>query len=319
MAAAPVVVVGAGIAGLVAARELAARHDVVLLDKGRGVGGRLATRRADDASFDHGAQFVTTRSEWFGSLIADARSAGIVHEWFRGVVGPHGPSGTGHPRWCGVGGMNAVAKHLAQGLDVRTSVRVVSVAPDGDGWLVHTEDDVLRASALMLTAPVPQTLDLLASGGTVLSPSDAAALSRIAYEPCTAVMAVLRRPLSPLPAAPGGDVVAWIADNSTKGTSAAPGAITVHTTAAYSDRTWELAPDIVGAAVLEAAGIDPTDVDGVPQVHRWRFAKPTVLHTTDHLLLDDLPPAVVAGDAFGGASVEGAAVSGRAAALALRR
>lgn len=319
MATAPVVVIGAGIAGLVAARELSPMNTVVVLDKGRGVGGRLATRRTGTASFDHGAQFVTTRSEWFGSLIADARSAGIVHEWFRGEVGPSGPAGTGHPRWCAVGGMSAIAKHLAQGLDVRTSVRVVSVTPDGDGWLVRTEDDVLTASAVVLTAPVPQTLDMLTTGGTVLSASDAAALSRIAYEPCTAVMAVLRRPLPHLPASPGGDVVAWIADNSAKGTSAEPGAITVHTTAAYSERTWNLAPDDVTAAVLDALGIDLTEVDGVPQVHRWKFARPTVLHTTDHLLLGDLPPAVVAGDAFGGASVEGAALSGRAAAFALGR
>ena len=75
-----VVVVGAGIAGLVAARELSSKHEVVVVDKGRGVGGRLATRRAGDASFDHGAQFITTRSEWFTSLIADTRSAGVVHE-----------------------------------------------------------------------------------------------------------------------------------------------------------------------------------------------------------------------------------------------
>lgn len=319
MATAPVVVIGAGIAGLVAARELSPTHDVVVLDKGRGVGGRMATRRTDASSFDHGAQFVTTRSEWFVELVADARGAGIVHEWFRGEVGPHGPSGTGHPRWCGVGGMSAIAKHLAQGLDARTSVRVVSVTPDGDGWIVRTEDDVLTASAVVLTAPVPQTLDMLTAGGTVLSASDAAALSRIAYEPCTAVMAVVPRPLSDLPVSPGGDVVAWIADNAAKGTSAATGAITLHTTAAYSERTWDQPPDIVAAAVLESAGIDPGEVDGVAQVHRWRFARPTVLHTADHLLLGDLPPAVVAGDAFGGASVEGAAVSGRAAAIALVR
>ena len=40
-----VVVVGAGVAGLTAARSLAAFSDVVVVDKGRGVGGRLATRR----------------------------------------------------------------------------------------------------------------------------------------------------------------------------------------------------------------------------------------------------------------------------------
>ena len=319
MTAAPVVVVGAGVAGLCAARELSARTSVTVLDKGRGVGGRLATRRSDGASFDHGAQFVTTRSEWFTALVDDARSAGVVREWFRGEVGPDGPSGTGHPRWCGVGGISALAKHLALGLDVRTSTRVTSLTVTGDAWVVRTETATLEASALVLTAPVPQTLDLLAAGGVGLADDDARALGSIAYEPCTAVMAVLRRPVSALtlgPTAPGGDVVAWVADNAGKGASAVP-AVTVHTTAAFAEHSWETPAAELADTVLRAAGIDLAEVDGDAQVHRWRYARPTVLHGADHLRLAGLPPAVLAGDAFGGPLVEGAALSGRAAARAL--
>ena len=45
------IVIGAGIAGLLAARQLAeAGRDVTVLDKGRGVGGRLATRRIGEAT-----------------------------------------------------------------------------------------------------------------------------------------------------------------------------------------------------------------------------------------------------------------------------
>lgn len=59
-----IVIVGAGLSGLVAARSLAASgHDVSVLDKGRGVGGRLATRRIGDAVLDHGAQFFTVRTD----------------------------------------------------------------------------------------------------------------------------------------------------------------------------------------------------------------------------------------------------------------
>ena len=54
-----VVVVGAGAAGLSAARQLGDRYEVVVFDKARGVGGRMATRRLGDATFDHGAQFLT--------------------------------------------------------------------------------------------------------------------------------------------------------------------------------------------------------------------------------------------------------------------
>ena len=58
-----VLVIGAGIAGLVAAAEIQrAGWRVLVIDKGRGVGGRVASRRIGGATFDHGAQFITTRS-----------------------------------------------------------------------------------------------------------------------------------------------------------------------------------------------------------------------------------------------------------------
>ena len=90
--------------------------------------------------------------------------------------------------------MNAVAKHLARGLDVRTATRVASLAHDDSSWHVVLDDGGrLDADAVVVTAPVPQALDLLAAGGVVLSPGDADALSRISYDPCLAVDGAARR------------------------------------------------------------------------------------------------------------------------------
>ena len=66
-------VVGAGVTGLTAARHLAPSFDVVVVDKGRGVGGRLATRRIGDATFDHGAQFITTHTPDVAATAAGPR------------------------------------------------------------------------------------------------------------------------------------------------------------------------------------------------------------------------------------------------------
>lgn len=53
-----VAVVGAGIAGITAARTLAqAGWQVTVFEKSRGAGGRMATRRTAFGGFDHGAQF----------------------------------------------------------------------------------------------------------------------------------------------------------------------------------------------------------------------------------------------------------------------
>lgn len=320
MTARPTVVVGAGIAGLVAARRLAADRDVIVLDKGRGVGGRVATRRLHDGvAFDHGAQFMTTRTEWFASLVGDAVAAGAAREWFLGSVELDGPRGDGHARWCGVGGMNAFAKHLARGLDVRSSEQVTALAVDGDGWAVQTSGDTLLADAVLLTPPVPQTLQLLAAGGVRLRAADDAALRAVEYEPCTAVMVELREPFAPLADGPRtyeGGPLAWAADNGQKGTSTGP-ALTLHSSASFSAEAWDRPDGEIADALIAAVGLDPHAVAGVPQVHRWRFARPTRTHDADHLLLAGLPPAALAGDGFGGGLVEGAARSGWSAAEAL--
>ena len=116
-----VAIVGAGLAGLMAARPLAdAGHEVVLLDKGRSPGGRLATRRVGAAVIDHGAQFFTVRSDAFAAHVGAWRRDGLVTEWCRGF----GSEPDGYPRYAVRGGMNALAKHLARGLDVRCSKMV---------------------------------------------------------------------------------------------------------------------------------------------------------------------------------------------------
>ena len=58
-------IVGAGMSGLMTAITLPPDRRITILDKGRSVGGRLATRRIDGGRADHGAQFFTVRDKAF--------------------------------------------------------------------------------------------------------------------------------------------------------------------------------------------------------------------------------------------------------------
>lgn len=313
-----VVVIGAGMAGLTAARRLAPTCDVSVLDKGRSVGGRMATRRIGDAVFDHGAQFMTAHTDEFAERIGALVEGGVVVPWFRGRIGPHGAhDGGGHDRYRGAVSMNAVARALAVGLDVRTGVQVAALAVDSGGWRVRLADGAeIGAEAVVATAPVPQSLALLEAGGVRLADADADALGLIAYDRCLAVMAVLDGPSGlPAPGAvdPQDGPVDWIADNRVKGISVVS-AVTIHADAAYSGARRAADDAEIAAELLAAARLASEPVAGLVQVQRWRYARPSVEHPHRTLVLDGVPPFALAGDAFGGAKVEGAALSGAAAA-----
>jgi len=315
-----IVVVGAGLAGLTAARSLDDVHEVVVIDKVRGVGGRMATRRVGDATLDHGAQFFTTHTDEFAAEVSGWQAAGVAQPWFRGRLGPAGiVDADGHTRFRGTESMNAVVKHLAAGLDVRTGTAATSItrADGADGWTITIGDHSLQADAIVLTPPVPQSLALLAAGEVVLAADDLAALTAIRYEPCLAVLAVLDGPSDlPEPGAvdPDDGPIDWMADNQRKGISASP-AVTIHATADFSREHWSSPDELVVAALLEAAGLPAAP--SATQVQRWRYARPVDVHPRRHLLAQGLPPLMFAGDAFGGAKVEGAVLSGRSAATAL--
>lgn len=309
-----VVVIGAGIAGLIAARELKQTgRRVLVLDKGRGVGGRLATRRIGGATFDHGAQFITTSGPRFAAVLELGRQNGALEEWCRGFAG--GAAVQSH--WRGKPAMSAVAKYFAAGLDLRLETPVAAVRRAGNQWSVETTTGIsFTADAVVMTPPVPQSLALLDAGGILLAPEMRSRLAAIQYERCLAIMAVLDGP-SRIPT-PGGfkpadGPIAWIADNQLKGISAQP-AVTIHATHAFSLEHWDRDREESARTLLEAAA--PWLGAGITtfQVHGWRYSKPMRVDPAPCVLVSQSPPLVLAGDAFGDPHVEGAAVSGWAAA-----
>jgi renalase len=310
-----VVVVGSGLSGLVAARHLRERgRDVVVLDKGSEVGGRLATARLGAATLDVGAQFFTVRSETFASMVDPWRRAGLVYEWTRGFQDPP----DGYPRYAVRGGMAALAAALAAGTDVRLETFVFAIRPGGAGWDVVIDDgSVVVAEALVVTCPVPQSASLLITSGLAV-PED---LRRTDYERTLALLAVLDGPGAVPP--PGGvqqadETFSFVADNRRKGLSAVP-ALTFHVDNALSRAHWEDPPEALHAWLLEAAAPWLGGAAVVAShVKRWRFAGPQRIWPHPCWASTDGPaPVAMAGDAFAGPKVEGAALSGLAAAEAV--
>ncbi len=321
-----VLIIGAGLSGLLAAQPLvAAGHQVTIVDKGTTVGGRLATRRLGPGRADHGAQFFTVRDELFRQQVDAWQTADLAYIWGTGWSDgslAETPS-DGHPRYAIHGGMNALAKYLAEqltsrGVTIHTNRRLTRLTQAERGWAAVDEDgSEYQAEAVILTPPVPQSLALLDGGAVQVSSADRRALERVAYAPCLCALFWLEGAVNlPEPGAiqrPGTDI-SWVADNQAKGISPEATLITVHAGPDYSRAHYD-APDEELLATLQA-GLQPFTSGRVKvhdaQIKRWRYALPTVLHPDRYLQATDLPSLLFGGDGFGHARMEGAALSGLA-------
>jgi len=307
-----IVVVGAGIAGLIAAQSLSkSGHDVVVVDKGRSPGGRIATRRIDDATLDHGAQFFTVRDSLFESHVSEWIASGVVTEWCRGFD-TSTQRNDGYPRYRGVHGMTDIAKHLAQGLDVRCNTLAFSIARGATSkWQLKIDDgSVLDADAIIVTCPLPQAYALLVTANIELPES----MPRTEYDRTICLLAVLNQ--SSAVTKPGGlqnpdETFSFIADNAIKGISSAV-ALTMHANPQFSLEHWDTSTDDVQRLLLERASpwIGAATVI-TSQIKKWRLATPLTIWPERYWANDMI---VLAGDAFGGPKIEGAALSGLSAA-----
>ena len=322
-----VAVIGAGMSGLMCARTLADHGQRVrVFEKSRGPGGRMSTRRAGELSFDHGAQYFTVRDPRFQHLVRTWLDDGLVAPWAGAiaVVGQGALEIEDDPteRFVGVPGMNAVCRHLATDLDVAYGVRIAGLARDGSRWRLHAGDEEIgRFDAVVVSAPAPQTASLLAEVAPGLGERAAA----VEMAPCWAVMVRFAEPLG-LPfdgAFVHGSPLSWVARNDSK-----PGRPPLETWVLHGSPEWSEKHLEVGTeraarrlvdAFREALGRDLAAPDHL-LAHRWRFALPTD-RLPEPCRFDPELAVAACGDWAGGPRVEGAFLSGGAAAsrlLALR-
>lgn len=266
-----IAIVGAGMAGLRCGTRLAAAgHDVRLFDKGRGPGGRMATRRmrlegaAGEAAFDHGAQYITAKGAAFAAQLEDWAAAGIVAPW----------PAAGEGAFVGVPSMNAPLKAMATGLNVSWGVEIAGLTSDAGGWRLGGVEGIFEA--LVVAVPPEQAARLLAPVDARL----AEMAGSVRSAPCWTLMAAFAAPLPGADVLRGESVVGWAARNSAKpGRSGiADGALetwVVQATPDWSAAHIEDAPETVAEPLLAALAerMGPLPAPLAVAAHRWRYAQ----------------------------------------------
>lgn len=295
----PVIVIGAGITGLTVARRLAdAGRAVLVLDKGRGIGGRVATRRAEGLHFDHGAQYVSARGAGFAALLGKLTVSGHIGAWQDGHVGTPG--------------MSALAKGIGAGLDLRQEALVTGLSHDGECWRVHLGDQALTASYVICTVPTPQVAGIIGADHPLI-----ARLTDVAYAPNLTLMAAIDGP-APFVVARDPDAdLAWIAQDSTKpDRPQGPVAWVAQASTAFSATHLELDKDAIAdlmlPLLLDRLGATAAQVR-YTAAHRWRYSQVTQALGAA-FLRDDTGTLYLGGDWCLGPKVEDAWTSGTAIA-----
>lgn len=261
--------VGAGMAGLSCATELRKGGvDVVLFDKGRGPGGRMATRRTEVAGdmlhFDHGAQYFTARDSAFVATVGKWLVRGVVAGW----------PAAGDEAYVGVPGMNGPLKHMAKDLDVHWGVRIEQIRQqERGGWTLTSADERHECDIVICAMPAEQAAELLGQA----APDFAAKALQSRSKPCWAAMAAFE---SPLPIDTDAirsreGKIAWAARNSSKPQRGAGETWVIHASPEFSREILELpkeaAADVLLEAFFDQAGVAPV-APMHSAAHRWLYA-----------------------------------------------
>lgn len=316
--ASTVAIIGAGLSGLACAQALRmAGVSVVVLEKSRGVGGRLATRRTQDGlTFDHGAQYFTANAPDFMTFVAAHEAAGRIAPW-RVSTSP----GSGTASWMvGTPSINAPLKAVADTLDIRLNTEITGISRVGSRWHLAGVPASCQAifDAVVITAPAPQAKSLAREA----CPPLAEAIGQAELAPCWALMFAF-----PSSGSAQFEVwqardepVSWICRNSSKPGRDGPAETwVVHASDQWSQSQLELSPqevlDALRPLVLERLGQEAGRAC-YEAAHRWRYAR-VIRPIGEACLQDTTGTLLAAGDWCLGPRVEYAYQSGLAAARAL--
>ncbi len=317
------IILGSGIAGLAAAR-LATKDNksVLVVDKGRRLGGRISTRRKNGFIFNHGAQFVTAKGNEFAALLADARKAGSLKDW---RIDPAKTVQIGTPS------MHDLPQFMARGLKIRQQIEVTRIAHIGPNIGFFDDSGLIACGhQAIVSAPAPQSARLL----TNLYPDLAATAQLTSYEPCWTIMLGLEANIGPV----GRPQEQFFPlRNELAGISLAvpepmrfsykpdlvpptPTALTIQASGRWSqqhrDEDRQTVIDRLCAIWEEISGQPlPPILDA--SAHRWLYAKVTEVANENAPRHSDDKKMAIAGDWLKGPRVEQAFDSGTAAYLGL--
>ena len=317
-----IAIIGAGLSGLTAANSLKDYADITIFEKSRGVSGRMSTRRAEPYFFDHGAQFFKARTDEFKAFIAPMVEDGIIKCWNARFVEFENKEiikrrqwDKDTPHYVGVPGMNAIAEHLSQRLEIAMETPVQCITRKHDKWFLEDDQgNTLGDYDWVISAiPAEQASALLPSSLPFYSTVNAVMMTG-----CFSLMAGFKNalPLDFDAALLRDEDISWISVNSSKPGRNDPFCLLIHSTNPWADKhindDRDQVMDYLCDQTSTVIGHDVSKAD-YKTVHGWRYANIDKQTGAEHFIDLDMNIAVC-GDWIIQGRVEAAFTSGYALA-----
>jgi len=260
-------VIGAGIAGGYLGSALGQLgHEVVVFEKSRGFGGRLATRRGEGVQFDHGAPFFTARTELFRELLAGHASS--VVEWVPRITtlslsGKPYKRDWFEPHYIGAPAMGALAQSLLATSEVQFEREVSAVVSEPEHCLVHFKDGTVEPYDFVIsTAPAPQTEAIMN-----------VELEGVSYSPCFALLAIPSESPKFDAAVVKDSPINWLEYTASKPSRVSTPTLVAHASAEWTVKHFDAPRDDVKQLMVSALAELGLEVESGPSLHRWRYAQ----------------------------------------------
>jgi len=323
-----IAIIGAGMAGLTLANRLHQHANVTLIEKSRGVGGRMATRRMDGYEFDHGAQFFTARSRAFKQYLSSYLDSGTITEWKPYVItlAAGEKSYTRQwfePHYIGTPAMTGLCKKLAADQNILFKTHILRLNQAVNGWQLQTEEQPLEINFdwVISTAPAAQTGELFAEHFPQEFITGEEGLESVVMSPCFALM-LAYKDLPPLPfdaAKVKDSPLEWIMLNSSKPGRAAAPTLVIQTSNSWAEQNIERTKEeLIKEILSELSQLLPIVLPHpkLISLQRWRYSRVETPLKQDYLI-DPLTRLAACGDWAVEGRVEGAFISAMKLADAL--
>ena len=301
-----IAIIGTGLSAIFSALHLRKNTDleINLFDKARGLGGRLATRRAEGGKFDHGAQYFSIERISNLPEIQMLINEGVINNIEDKDI------------YFSPDGMTNIAKKLLIDFNIFKEHKLVSIDKENENYKLFFENgSTFNSDYIIMSCPMPQSLEILNKSKIDYDNNLIKDLEDLSYFPCIVVMIKSENKLSNLEKHIGTDVdskdISWIGDNYGKKVSSIENYYTIQCSPEFSYENFENEYDETNKKLKhEMEKIFGSNYQ-ILSNHKWRYSIPKNFYQGDNsLVINQKNFLGLCGDIFTNGRFDGAITSG---------